>query len=142
MLWALAILIAAGIGETYFFLLQRSALQVCRAGDLPTRMRFQMLPRYYRAGWLFIIAKWLAAGILVFQGHWLVALIGILVFFLFSMLIPVPHEAFFELFYRELEEKRKNVDPLNQMVLKRALEAVDEKFKITHRFHGTKYEGP
>lgn len=137
MLWALATLITAGLGELYFFLLQRSALQVCRASDLPTRMRFQMVPGYYRAGWLFIIGKWSAAGVLVFQGHWLVALIGIFAFFAFSMLIPVPHSAFFEIFYRELEEEKKGLDPLNRLALKQALEAVDEKFKVTGRFRDT-----
>ena len=133
-MWPIIIFVIAAFGELYFFLMQRSALQICRATGLPEQSRFLLLPPYYKASWLFIAAKWGAVIALVVQGHWLLALIFILASYLVGMVIPVPHQAFFEIFYRDLQEDRPHVPAEARAALNEAIESVDRKHQITDRF--------
>jgi hypothetical protein len=125
------------LGELYFFLMQRSALEVCRALDLPPELRFAFLPGYYRAGRVPTLLKWVAVVILVIRGSFFLGAGIILAAWVLSLVLPVPHAAFFEIFYRELDDTTKNLPDESRHALRTALEAVDRKYGVTDRFRSS-----
>ena len=134
-IWVILAIVAT-LGELYFFFMQRSALEVCRARDLPQGARFVILPSYYRAAWGFIIGKWVALVALLINGQWWVAVLIFVASFIVSSAAPVPHAAFFEIFYRELDESTTAADDELRGLLRAALESVDREYRVTGRFTG------
>lgn len=120
-------------GEQYFFFMQRSALEVCRARDLPANARFALLPDYYSWGRIPSIAKWIGAVGLAFSGSWGVAAIVLIGALLISSVFPVPHSAFFEVFYRELDDPSNDAPEEVRELMRSALKAVDREHGVTGR---------
>ena len=92
--WLLSLYAAGVVGELYFFLWQRAALELCRLRGLPDDSRFALLPPAYRLAWLFRGAKWLALILLFLNAGWGVALVGLVVPWLLAAIVPVPHDWF------------------------------------------------
>lgn len=132
-IWVILAIVAT-LGELYFFFMQRSALEVCRVRDLPHGARFFLMPGYYRVAWGFIIVKWVALIALLINGQWWMAILIFVVSFIVSSAAPVPHAAFFEIFYRELDEGTTAVDDELRGLLRAALESVDREYHVTRRF--------
>lgn len=57
LLIGVAVLLLAG--ELYFFLMQRSALEVCRFSAIPASAVDLLLPPSYGAAWIFAWGKWI-----------------------------------------------------------------------------------
>jgi hypothetical protein len=132
-IWAILAILAT-LGELYFFFMQRSALEVCRARDLPHSARFFIMPSYYRIAWGFIIGKWVALVALLINGQWWVAVLIFVASYIVSSVAPVPHGAFFEIFYRELDENTTAAEDGLRALLRAALESVDRDYRVTRRF--------
>lgn len=131
-IWLIIALLGVA-GEQYFFFMQRSALELCRARNIPPEARFALLPGYYRGGRLPSIGKWIGAGVIGFGGDWPVAGAIIFVSFLLSTFLPVPHTAFFGIFYRELDEPTNQATEEIRQLMREALESVDREFGVTER---------
>jgi hypothetical protein len=125
------------LGELYIFFMQRSALEVCRAKDLPPDARFAMLPSYYRWGRVTSLMKWAAVVVLAIGGWWVPAGGVIVGGWVASAALPVPHGAFFTIFYRELDEPSNRAGPDVREAMRLALESVDREHGVTDRFRGS-----
>ena len=79
------------------------------------------------------IGKWIGAGVIAFGGDWLVAGAIIVASWLLSSFLPVPHTAFFEIFYRELDEPTNQATDEIRELMREALESVDREFGVTER---------
>ena len=62
------------LGEHYFFLMQRSALEVCRVSEIPTDVHLVLLPGTYKGARLFSYGKFLPLAMLAWEGAWAYAL--------------------------------------------------------------------
>jgi len=122
------------LAELYFFLMQRSALEVVRASELPLDTRFALLPGTYKAASLFSYGKWVPLAMLVWHGSWGYALGLWLAGFILASAVPVPHRHFFPMFYSVLEGNAVAEEPDLQSALLAAVEGIDRRNEITERF--------
>lgn len=108
--WLLWFYLGSVFVELYFFLMQRSALELCRVNSLPDQARFAMLPPWYRLAWIPKIGKWTAI-VLVFSRTGMDWGIAALLFpFMLSAWFPiVPHRHFAPVFTKHLA--RSNMSP-------------------------------
>lgn len=126
------------VGDLYFFFMQRSALEVCRTKDVPPDARFALLPHYYRWGRVPSLVMWTAAVVLAVSGAWISAGAIIVSDWIASAVLPVPHAAFFDIFYREIEKPSNQVAPDVREAMRLALESVDREYRVTGRFRGSR----
>lgn len=126
------------VGDLYFFFMQRSALEVCRAQDVPSDARFALLPGYYRWGRVPSLIMWAAVVVLAIRGAWISACAIIVSDWIASAVLPVPHGAFFEIFYREIENPSNQWPPEIRKAMRLALESIDREYKVTGRFRGSR----
>ena len=91
--------------EQYFFMMQRSALEISRAEGIAVRDGRRMLPLWYGMVWPIRVAKWAAAVYIGLHVSWLLALILLAVSFLFSVFVPIPHQQFIPVFRRKLAKE-------------------------------------
>ena len=101
-IWLVVACIVAALCEACLFLMQRSALEICRASDIDARTSRHMLPLWYALVWPVKAAKWIAAVLLWRAGDLFVALTIVGVAFLLNIVIPVPHSLFVPLFERKV----------------------------------------
>ena len=96
-----AFALAASV-ETYFFMMQRAALNISRAVDIDAAEGRLMLPLWYALAWPAKLIKWGAAIYIGAQFSWATAL-GILAFvFVLHIAVPVPSRMFIWIFRRKL----------------------------------------
>lgn len=126
------------VGNLYFFFMQRSALEVCRAKDVPPDARFALLPGYYRWGRVPSLLMWAAVVVLAVRGGWISAGAIVVSGWIASSVLPVPHAAFFDIFYREIENPSNQVAPDVREAMRLALESVDREYGVTGRFRGSR----
>ncbi|MCO4099163.1 MAG: hypothetical protein HEQ38_07110 [Gemmatimonas sp.] len=109
--WLLWSYLASVAVELYFFLMQRSALEICRASQLPDQARLMMLPSWYRLVWLPRILKWVAIAMVFARTglDWGIAAL-VLPFMLAAWFPVVPHRHFAPLFAKTLSEQSLNPD--------------------------------
>jgi len=91
--------------------MQRSALEICRANGLPEGTRFLMLPASYRLAWWAVATKWLGAALLAWYGTILIAVVALVIAFLATAIIPVPHRLFLSAFEARLQALGSTADP-------------------------------
>jgi hypothetical protein len=72
--WLVLVGGGAALLEVYFFLMQRSALEIGRVNDIDARTTRYMLPLWYALVWPAKLVKWVAAFLLWRSGQLLVAL--------------------------------------------------------------------
>jgi len=90
--------------ELYFFLLQRSALEISRRRRLDPVVGRYMLPLWYAAVWPVTIAKWVTLWF-VFRSVGLWAVIACVVAGLvLTSIAPVPHGHFRPMFQRRVDD--------------------------------------
>jgi hypothetical protein len=102
--WLVVGFTVAAVIETYFFLMQRAALNVCRDNDIPEQARMLMVPRWYRLAWIAIGAKWAAIVLIFFNAGWIWALAGVGLSIALTSFLPVPFGHFFPMFVHRLQE--------------------------------------
>lgn len=120
----------AALGELYFFMMQRSSLEISRASGVDPRDGRLMLPTWYSLLWPARAMKWGAALAMIVTGHWVVALVLLVVAFFAAVVVPIPHRHFIDLFRRKVvgELKQGGDEVIFQMlseVLNRATAALD-----------------
>jgi len=54
-----------------------------------------------------------------------------------SSVFPVPHVAFFEIFYREIENPSNQAPSEIRKAMHLALESIDREYRVTGRFRGS-----
>lgn len=91
--------------EFYFFMMQRSALEMGRAAGFSDRDSRRMLPFWYLTVWPFKIAKWWAAISIGIELDWAAAFVLLAAVFLFQVFIPIPHRQYVWLFRRKLTQE-------------------------------------
>jgi len=101
--WVWLFFVVAAVGELYFFLMQRSALEICRASRLDDEDRFYLLPASYRFMWWAIAAKWLGAILLAWYGSIPKAIAALAIGLVASTIVPVPHAHFIPKFEARLK---------------------------------------
>jgi len=84
--------------ELYFFMMQRSSLEISRAADINPRDGRFMLPLWYLWSWLVRFVKWTAAIAIAVTIHWGVALVLLAIPFVISGVVPIPHRHYMALF--------------------------------------------
>ena len=95
----------AALVELYFFMMQRSALEICRASGTDSRQGRLMLPLWYSLLWPARIAKW-ASIIQIGLWHGWVPAVGLLLAtFVFSIIVPIPHQQFIPVFRKKLAKE-------------------------------------
>ena len=100
----IAFAVAASV-ELYFFMMQRSALEISRASGIESRQSRLMLPLWYFLLWPARVAKW-AAIVQIGIWHGLVAAVGLLsATFVFNIVVPIPHRQFIPVFRRKLAKE-------------------------------------
>jgi len=118
--WIWLVFVLASSAELYFFLMQRSALEVCRANGLPDKLRLLMMPPSYALTWLVVPAKWLCAALLAWHVSILAAALAVGASFLATTFVPVPHRFFLPAF----EARLVSLDPSNFLLVSQLLDAV------------------
>ena len=91
--------------ELYFFMMQRSSLEISRAADIHPRDGRYMLPLWYTLLWPVRLIKWGAALAIAFTIHWGVALGLLAAAFIVSIFVPIPHNHFIGLFRRKVRRE-------------------------------------
>ena len=99
-----AFIVVASI-EQYFFMMQRSALEISRAEGIDVRDGRRMLPLWYIMVWPVTISKWAAAIYIGMHVSWLIAVMLLAVAFLFSVFVPIPHQQFIPLFRHKIAKE-------------------------------------
>ena len=100
--WLLLVGGGAALLEVYFFLMQRSALEIGRASDVDAHTTRYMLPLWYALVWPAKLVKWIAAFLLWRSGDLFVALAILIVAWLLMMILPVPHRHFVPMFQHKV----------------------------------------
>lgn len=93
--------VAAAI-ELYFFMMQRSALEISRAAGINLRDGKRMLPLWYVTVWPVQIAKWGSLIAIALEIHWGMALVLLALTFILTAIVPIPHHHFIPLFRRKV----------------------------------------
>ena len=93
--------VAAAI-ELYFFMMQRSALEISRAAGIDRRDGRKMLPLWYMTVWPVQIAKWGSLIAIALEIHWGTALVLLALTFILTTIVPIPHQHFIPLFRRKV----------------------------------------
>ena len=107
----LSIFVAAWFAELYFFMLQRTALELSRKHNVDRVTGRNMLPNWYLLVYVVRIAKYGALlGVYTQQGV-VTALIYFAVGMLLTAITPIPREHCKNLFRKQVE-KLHNTDPL------------------------------
>ena len=88
--------------EFYFFMMQRSALELGRAAGFSDRDSRRMLPLWYLTVWPSKVVKWWAAISIGVEQHWVATIILLVAAFLFQTFAPIPHRQYISLFRRKL----------------------------------------
>ena len=96
--WLVVFYSASFIAETYFFFMQRCALEVCRDNGIPEQDRLLMLPGWYGMSRLAIGGKWLAVVFVFLEGGTTWGFAAIAVPVVLTSIAPVPHRHFFPIF--------------------------------------------
>ena len=95
----------SALAELYFFMMQRSSLEISRAADIHPRDGRYMLPLWYILVWPVRLTKWGAALAIAFFIHWGIALVLLVIAFFVSIFIPIPHHHFIGLFHRKVHHE-------------------------------------
>jgi hypothetical protein len=88
--------------ELFFFMMQRSALEISRASRIGDREGRLMLPNWYLMVWPAKLIKWTAAIYVGIKISWLIAALLLATAFLFHVFVPIPHGPFISVFRRKL----------------------------------------
>jgi hypothetical protein len=56
--------------EMYFFMMQRVALEIMRSLCLPSKLRFILVPKWYKLAWLAIASKWISVVFIFIKVGW------------------------------------------------------------------------
>ena len=96
------VFVAAASIELYFFMMQRSALEISRAAGFSAQDSRRMLPPWYLIVWPAILTKWWAAISIGMAQHWAAAVILLAAVFVFQIVIPIPHRQYIGVFRRTL----------------------------------------
>lgn len=94
--------IATAAIEMYFFMMQRSALEISRDKGIDPREGRRMLPLWYRLVWPVKAAKWAVAIYIGVSISWLLAVALLAATFIFSIFVPIPHQQFIPMFRNKL----------------------------------------
>src|SRR3990172_9432680 len=109
--WVWMVFGFAALAELYFFLMQRSALELCRAVGYPEKSRFTMVPASYRFSWWAVMMKWLGVVLIGWYGSILMAVIAVAASFVLTLVVPVPHSHFLPAFEARLVSLGGDDDP-------------------------------
>lgn len=74
----------------YFSLVQRTIVQIGRAGALPVLTAANLTPPYFVLAWPFTILKWILLGYWIYAGSTIFALLLFAFFYLANALTPIP----------------------------------------------------
>ena len=96
---------AAASAEQYFFMMQRSVLEISRASGIDVRAGRRMLPFWYLMVWPARLTKWVAAIHIGMEGNWFLAIALLAVTFLFQIFVPIPHRQFIPIFRRKIAKE-------------------------------------
>ena len=99
-----AFAVAASV-EIYFFMMQRSALEISRASGTDSKQGRLMLPRWYLLLWPARFAKWVAVIQIGLWHGWVPAAGLLLATFVFSIVVPIPHQQFIPVFRKKLAKE-------------------------------------
>lgn len=88
--------------ELYFFLIQRSALEIARLGSLDARTSRYLLPLWFALHWPIQVVKWSTLLLILLAAGWIPAAVCLGVPFLISQVIPIPHLHFIPMFRRTI----------------------------------------
>lgn len=88
--------------ELYFFMIQRSALEIARVGSLDARTSRYMLPLWFVLHWPIQVVKWLAVFLIFRAAGLMPAALCLVIPFLISQVIPIPHRHFIPTFRRRV----------------------------------------
>ena len=98
--------------EVYFFLMQRSALELSRAHNIDPAVGRELLPLWYLSVWPIKIGRWVLlyliwrqAGLVAAVSAWVLVLIA-------TTFLPVPHAHFRPMFRRRVSQNM--LTPLGQ----------------------------
>ena len=91
--------------ENYFFMMQRSALEISRSSGIEPREGRKMLPLWYGLVWLAKLGKWAAFVYIGMRVSWLLAGLLLAVTFAFQIFVPIPHRQFIPVFRRKLAKE-------------------------------------
>ena len=95
----------AALVEIYFFMMQRSALEISRASGTDSEQGRLMLPLWYSLLWPARFAKWASAIQIGLWHGWVPAVGLLLTTFIFSIVVPIPHRQFIPVFRRKLAKE-------------------------------------
>ena len=91
--------------EFYFFMMQRSALEIGRGAGFSDPDSRRMLPIWYLMVWPSKIVKWWAAISIGLEKHWATAIALLAAVFLFQVFIQIPHRQYTWVFRRKLAQE-------------------------------------
>ena len=97
--------IFSAAAEQFFFMMQRSALEISRASGIDGREGRRMLPNWYLMVWPARLIKWAAAIYIGIETSWFVAALLLVATFLFQVFVPIPHGQFIPVFRRKLAKE-------------------------------------
>lgn len=89
---------ASVLSELYFFMMQRSSLEISRIANINPRDGRFMLPLWYLCLWPIRLIKWGSALAIAITIHWGIAITLLVVAFLATIFVPIPHRHFIGLF--------------------------------------------
>ena len=96
------VFIATATIEMFFFMMQRSALEISREKGIDPREGRRMLPLWYALVWPVKATKWAVAIFIGVKISWVVAVTLLAATFVFSIFVPTPHQQFIPVFRRKL----------------------------------------
>ena len=94
---------AVVINDHYCYLLQRTALMVCRHANSPEEARFSMLPDWYKTAGPTQLLKWVILVLLFIKVSWIAALLGGILPTFVGPMLPIDHASNLPKFRRHLQ---------------------------------------
>jgi len=92
----------AAVAELYFFMMQRSALEIGRQSGFSLPESRLMLPSWYPLLWLAKACKLSALLGIAMTSGWVLAILLWATLFVFQLVVPTPHRQFARLFRRKI----------------------------------------
>jgi hypothetical protein len=90
------------VGQLYFFLMQRAALELGRRGNVSPEVGRLMLPEWYVLATIPRVASWIVYALAFWQLGWQTALALWGISFLASTLCPIPKRHFIPVFFKKV----------------------------------------
>ena len=113
--------VALSLMEIYFFLMQRSALELSRAHGISPKIGREMLPSWYLLTWPIKVLRWILLYLIWRDAGWMALLGAWAAVMLATSLLPIPHGHFRPIFRKRLSRNMLREHNANAPALMLAL---------------------